>query len=228
MKKLGIIQPGRIGDIIICLPIAKWYNDNGYEIVWPIHDIYMPHFKDYIDYVNFIGINDLNCNSARIECIKVCNMILDLSITMPFSNNINDQYFMENKLKLSFDEVKYLIANVPFEKKWDLIFKRNFISEKKLESNFNDLYNKNYTLVHNKGSSESFVYNPAPGENVIYVSELTGSIFDWYSIILKSNKIIAIDSSFSNLVEQLGYNGPKFLIRRSADIRPIYKSWKII
>lgn len=226
MKKLGIIQPGRLGDIIICLPIAKWYADKGYEIIWPVDNNIINNFIGYVDYVNFIPTSSLDCNEARKECSNRCNTIIDLSITFPNSNPVNDSFFYANKGIMSFDQMKYAFANVPFEEKWNLKFNRNTEVEQRLVNQLN--LPSTFTLVHTKGSSESFVYHPETNESVVYVTDTGGSIFDWCGVIDKANKIVAIDSSFANLVEQYGFTGPKFLVRRAADVRPVYKGWVVL
>lgn len=226
MKRLGIIQPGRLGDIIICLPIAKWYADSGYDVFWPIENTYMRNFAGYVDYVNFVGIDSLDCNASRKECVTNCNTIIDLSISFPNSHPYNDAAFSKHRQLIPFDRMKYVFANVPFEEKWNIFFDRNLENEKKLESQLN--LPETFTLVHTNGSSESFVYAPEEGEKVVYVTETGSSIFDWCGVIKRANKIVAIDSSFANLVEQFGFTGPKFLVRRSADVRPTYLNWKII
>ena len=226
MLRLGIIQPGRLGDIIICLPIAKWYADRGYEVFWPIEHSYVRNFLGYVDYVNFVGIDSLDCNAARKECIPSCNTILDLSISFPNSHTYNDSLFYQLRQAMSFDQIKYGFANVPFEEKWKLKFNRNLDAEQKLESGLN--LSESFTLVHTRGSSEAFVYHPEVNESVVYVTDTGSSIFDWCGVIEKADKVVAIDSSFANLVEQCGFTGPKFLVRRSADVRPTYKNWEII
>jgi hypothetical protein len=226
MRRLGIIQPGRLGDIIICLPIAKWYADKGYEVVWPVEHSYIPNFLGYVDYVNFIGIDSLDCNTARNECLHLCNTVLDLSISFPNSHPYNDSVFYQRRHEMSFDRIKYSIANVSFEEKWNLKFNRNLNAEHKLEGQLN--IPDSFTLVHTRGSSEAFTYHPEDGESVIYVNDSSPSIFDWCNVIKKANKIVAIDSSFANLVEQYGFAGPKFLVRRAADVRPMYKDWIVL
>lgn len=226
MRRLGIIQPGRLGDIIICLPIAKWYANNGYEVFWPIENTYIRNFTGYVDYVNFVGIDSLDCNAARKECVPNCNTIIDLSISFPNSHPYNDAAFYQNRQSITFDRMKYDFANVPFEEKWNIFFDRNLENEKKLESQLN--LPETFTLVHTSGSSESFVYHAEEGEEVVYVTDTGSSIFDWCGAIKKANKIVAIDSSFANLVEQFGFTGPKFLVRRAADVRPTYKDWEIL
>lgn len=230
MRKLGIIQPGRLGDIIICLPIAKWYADRGYKVVWPIEHGYVSNFSDYIDYVEFVGISSLDCNEARQICIHACNTVLDLSITFPNSHPYNDSMFYQNRDKLTFDQLKYQFANVPFEEKWNLAFRRNIEAEQQLENKINNIADP-FTLVHTRGSSESFNYHPEVNEAVVYVNDITPSIFDWCGLIEKANKIVAIESSFATLVEQTPFSSAKqkIFVPRSADVRAAYKThWDII
>lgn len=54
-KKKIIIQPGKMGDIVITTPIAKHYHEMGYEIVWPVFDNYKNYF-DAFDYINSITV----------------------------------------------------------------------------------------------------------------------------------------------------------------------------
>jgi len=227
MRKVGIIQPGRLGDIIICLPIARWFFERGYEVIWPIQSSYLSNFIEYVDYARFIPIGDLDCSEARKICLPQCNTLLDLSITMLQSHPLNDNFFHQNQHKLSFDAMKYLFANVPFEEKWNLKFNRNPEREEKLLKNL-AIPDGQFTLVHMQGSSESFAYKGAVCETLVVVDQLTASIFDWCGVIERAGKIVAIDSSFANLVEQFGYDGPKYLVRRTADIRPFYRNWNVL
>jgi len=221
MKHLGIIQPGRIGDVIICLPIAKWYYDMGYKIIWPVADYVFSNFDGYIEYVQFLPIKNLDCAEARSTCINKCNTVIDLTFTLPNSNSLNDNLFFSNKIQ--FDQLKYKFANVPFCQKWKLEFTRNSHYEDKLIESLN--LDGAFTLLHRHGSSESFEYKPEPNESLIEVGPISRSILDWCAVLERANKVVAIDSCFSNLVEQTNYKGPKYLVRRSADFRPTYKNW---
>jgi len=129
MKKGGIILPGKIGDIIICLPIAKHYFDMGYEIYWPIYDFYIKNFTNYVNYVNFIPISINNCIQNSIHILNNLNCeIIDLSFTSPNSwHNENTRRFLNQNNP--FDEFRYELANVPFSKKWTLEIQRNYINE---------------------------------------------------------------------------------------------------
>ena len=227
MRSLGIIQPGRLGDIIICLPLARWYFERGYKVVWPIESSYLPNFVGYVDYVEFVAIKSLNCSDARQICFSRCNTILDISITLPQSHPINDEFFYKNRCKIGFDQMKYLFSNVPFEEKWNLKFNRNLHNEKSLMDELN-INSDPFTLVHTHGSNESFEFRTKHIERVVVVEERTPSIFDWCGVIEMASRIVAIDSSFANLVEQFGYDKPKHLVRRSSDVRPTYKNWRVI
>lgn len=47
-KKAVILQPGKLGDLIIITPIAKYYNSLGYDIYWPV-------FDNFISFVSRFG-----------------------------------------------------------------------------------------------------------------------------------------------------------------------------
>ena len=207
MKKLGIIQPGKIGDIIICLPIAKWYYDRGYEIIWPIDKTIINNFVDYVDYVKFIPI-EFNCQVAHQVCFdNNCNMIIDLAFTIPMANNYNSQNYLAQD-QYTFDEFKYFIANVPFEEKWNLQIKRIIEREDKLKE---FLYiNDPYVIVQEKASD--YVRKVEWTNDDVRRVDITKagkSVFDWIGVLEKSEQLILIESCFSNLVDQLGIQVPK-------------------
>ncbi len=53
-KKAVILQPGKLGDLIITIPIAKHYNSLGYEIHWPVFDNFLS-FLGRFDFINAIS-----------------------------------------------------------------------------------------------------------------------------------------------------------------------------
>lgn len=56
MKKVIIIQPGKMGDLILMMPIAKFYNELGYKVDFPTFSNFKNFFAN-IDYVNHIDFN---------------------------------------------------------------------------------------------------------------------------------------------------------------------------
>ena len=228
MRRLGIIQPGRIGDIIICLPIAKWYADRGYVVIWPVAEYIANQMQGYIDYVHFIPLPDLDCNNARKIAYKNCNTVLDLAFCFPNSIPFNEKIYATYRKIQSFDQIKYEIAAVPFAEKWRLSFTRNLEAENKLFDELSPL--TPYTLVHLEGSNQSCALNVPLRNKSVFVTPRSTSIFDWCTMIERAEEIVAIDSCFANLVEQSGLNRKaKKLIKRIPDVRPIYKdNWDFI
>jgi hypothetical protein len=228
MKKGGIILPGKIGDIIICLPIAKHYFDMGYEIYWPIYDFYIKNFTNYVNYVNFIPISINNCIQNSIHILNNLNCeIIDLSFTSPNSwHNENTRRFLNQNNP--FDEFRYELANVPFSKKWTLEIQRNYINEDIL---YQQLVKKDYVAMHLEGSDgrkEITIENPFDYQ-IIDITQKTDSIFDWIKILQNAKKLVMFDSCFANLVEQLNLHNKKIFLLRSDKLRtPVLKNnWTI-
>ena len=71
MPKLMMLQPGAVGDIILCLPIAKWWVNQGYEVYWPVREKFIKHFS-HIDYVTTMILNEevLDSDWLRSDVIK--------------------------------------------------------------------------------------------------------------------------------------------------------------
>lgn len=202
-RKIGIIQPGRIGDIIICLPIALFYRDLGHEVVWPISSDMISNFLSYER--SWEGIKFILCNfdvsHAREICKKEkCDRILDLSFNIPGADpRLTNEYKTQNLY--SFDEFKYFLAQVPFDNKWNFKIERNLDREKVLESKIN--ITDQYHVVQ-LSSSDFNVATKALPPNSLHIINITDSIFDWIGVLEKASSHFLIESCFSNLIDQLG------------------------
>lgn len=227
IKKLGIIQPGKIGDIIICLPIAKYYFDKGYEVVWPIDKHISKNFIGYVDYVTFLPI-DFNCILARKTCIEQewCNHLIDLSFNLLGSwEGRNTKLF--NEYKMPFDELKYQIAEVPFEKRWDLTITRNREREQNLYKTLNP-NNEEYILTHWQGSDCRKTIKIQENVKQIEAGPTTESIFDWILLLERAKGFATISSCFSVLIDQLGLKQPKILLSRGGGTPNYKETWKVL
>jgi hypothetical protein len=80
-KKAVILQPGKLGDILITIPIAKNYYLQGYEIRWPVFD-------------NFISL--LN----RFDFIKPVSFGVNIENSLYYSNKKRVGFWEEGKSKL--------------------------------------------------------------------------------------------------------------------------------
>ena len=232
MKKLGIVLPGKIGDIIICLPIAKYYHDMGYEIHWPVYGDIIDNFKEYIDYINFHPLDMVNFNpivdSFAILMQNNCE-ILDISFTSPGSFQNQNSYNFINQTELTFDQFRYKLAGVPFENKWKLTFNR--IPERE-QSLFDKLVQREFCLIHLQGSdgrSNVKIANEKDHQ-VIEITPETKSVFDWMKLIEEAKVLVMFDSCFANLIEQSNIKTKKFFIKRTEPkTTPILKNeWILI
>jgi hypothetical protein len=231
-KRLGIILPGKIGDIIICLPIAKYYHDMGCEIYWPIYSSIIDNFTQNIDYVNFLPLNMVNFNPIVDSENLLKNLkceILDLAFTSPGSFDRKNSHNFVNQNELSFDQFRYKLANVPFENKWTLKFNRNHDREQDL---YKKLVTQEYCLTHLDGSDErsNVKITNQKDHEIIEIKPISKSIFDWTYTIENAKVLVMFDSCFANLIEQINIPNRKFFIKRSEPIRtPILKNeWIII
>lgn len=225
---LGIIQPGRLGDIFICLPIAKYYYDKGYKVTWPIFYKFLPMVSEVVDYVEFVGVTDdvYKCINQALQSTIECDTILDLAATFPGST-VTQQYVAEGDGfgKEKFDEFKYKIAKVPFELKWNLEYKRNLEEEQKLY----DLYVKQdkydvACLDHSGGRLDVKL------ESQYQLIEINTkhNIFHWRKILENAQTIALVDSAIANFVEQLNLPNKKILLRKNGHPIPTFKNdWRI-
>lgn len=126
----------------------------------------------------------------------------------------------------TFDQFKYAVCNVPFQEKWNLDIRRNLQSEEKLFDKVVKDKSKPYVVTHLEGAMGRIVYNidvPAflksidlEHYNIVPITAATNNVFDWTTVLERSEMFIGIDSFFVNLVDQLKINIPmKFFLRRS-------------
>jgi hypothetical protein len=227
-KKLGLIQSRGIGDIVIALPIAKWYHDRGVEVYWPIDSRFLSSFSSAVDYVRFLPfpftptldgfLNDPKRLLKAMHCDRVVPLYSFLSNTA-----VDHPAFFAT---LKFDEYKYAAAGVPFAEKWNLSIRRNAQREQALYDRL--VRNGEYIVVHRQGSDAQRPAAIPPrfaGLQVIEIDERTDCIFDWLLILERARFLLLLDSCFANLVEQLGFPNEKmFILRSQIQFTPVLRS----
>lgn len=211
-KRLGIIQSRGLGDIVIALPIARHYHNEGYEIHWPIDQQFVSSVSAVVNWVNWIPLEvdakgryfyDVPLERLRnLKCDEIIPLYQALSGHPEMSARPEFQI-------TGFDQIKYHIAQVPFLKKWTLAESITRDPERE-QALYDQVVNKEgtpYVVVHTQGSNYQADIKPEwipEGWQVIEVTELTDSIFDWLKVIEGAEALIAVDSVVANLVDQLG------------------------
>ena len=230
-QKIGFVQTRGIGDIIIALPIADHFIENGSEVVWPIDQQFLEMFRRAKPEVKFLGVTRSPQHSPGYFLHEPLELIgqhaCDRTIVLySFLSGFN---ICDPRLSgtFKFDEYKYAIASVPFDLKWKLKVERD---KEREEALFDSLGIKGkYILVHEYGSKYASTIPIAPDVRreyqVVRVDERTDSLFDWLLVIERASMLYMIDSAMSNLVEQLNLPNPKKLfLHPEIGGTPIYKN----
>ena len=230
MKKIGLIQPGRLGDIILCLPIAKHYYDCGYTVVWPVFSSYLSMFQEVVNYVNFIPVND-NIFTGVPDSYRIIgkvDKIIDMAATFPGSV-CTERYVQsgDGLGDIKADHFKYIVAEVPIEKKWKLTINRNKKKEQELYNMYVQL--PAYVVVCLTSSQGRLNVRIDSGTAQYIEMNEKHSIFHWIKILEEAKTLALTNSSVSNLVEMLNLTNRKFLLPRQDGRLPTLKNkWTML
>lgn len=239
--KRGIIQSRGLGDILIALPIARYYWEQGDEIHWPICEEFLPSFQDSVPWVNWYGIPTDSKGEFFVDApLRVFReQGVDPAAALYLYHYLNTQPQMTSPELFSilkFDQYKYARAGVPFLRKWTLgdCIVRNSEREVSFKQRLN--LPPVYNLAHLQGSSYSVDLAAVgalldPAVAIIEIKPLSDNIFDWLSVIEGADHVICVDSVYANMIDQLELQGPKLhWLRRSPwDLTPVLGSaWRIV
>jgi len=238
-KRLGLIQSRGIGDIVIALPIARYYADQGYDVYWPICDQFIDNFKNHAPWVKWIPVpTDARGDFFYNEPMKrLKNFQCDEIICLYQALTTNPEFSQVPWFQIQhFDEYKYTRAQVPFLEKWNLskCITRNIDKEQTLKTQLvND--GQPYYITHFEGSD--FTANPdlsaIPQEwqRIDIRAGITSSVFDWLTLIEGAEAVICVDSCIACMIDQLDIQiEEKYWIPRShIHLTPVLgKVWNIL
>jgi len=227
-NSIGLIQTRGIGDIIIALPIADYYLEQGLRVYWPIEARFVPMFSRVKPQVNFIPVEP--GADAMVERPQRLLKEAGVAKTVMLYSSLSGGYVVEKPrlaASLKFDEYKYAVANVPFARKWDLRIRRDASREAALHESLK--ITRPYVCTHTTGSDFSLKLN-VPSDwsekyQIVEMRELTDSPFDWLYTLEHASKLLLLDSCFSNLVEQLNLPVEKyFLLRSPINFTPVLRN----
>lgn len=190
-KRLLIHQPGKVGDIICCLPIAEHYAKQGYIVDWLCPKEYHKMFK-YVDYVQPVIVEDNQYDKK-----------IDLSFGIITNTDIHRHWIRQKNRLKSFVELKYQIAGVPLLALRNLNYSSNYELENALFNHLGLDNGGDYILVH-RGSDYGSSIDVVSDKRVVYFEPIVGQnyqIFDWAKVIQNASEIHCIDSSLVNFVD---------------------------
>jgi hypothetical protein len=223
MKTLLLNQPGRTGDILICLPIAKWYSTD-YQIDWLCPEEYHSIFR-HISYCQPI-----------IWITKEYDKIINLDFGINQGTDLHKWWIDTRSQWQSFIIPKYKIAEVPLPERWNLVWNRSkedYGKEISLYQMIVNKYGKDYSVVHQ--ATHDFRMNLNIPNKVLFEPINGFSIFDWLLVLEKAKEIHCIDSSLCNFVEVLPFlmEKPKYYYITSKvpniwDRTLLINNWRII
>lgn len=241
-----IIQPGNIGDIIICLPIAKKMHDEGHHVYWIVWSHLCSHFnKGNIDYVQFVSVpvGTSWYDWSHKFCLEKDAEPIDLTFTQPGSWHTDNTRSYQQQRDMSFDQFKYFLADTDFDLKWNLHINRLTDREQKLTNLVTHHADKRICLMCTSSSDvkrDIIIDDSKYTGQIIQITPVTDCVFDWLGLIERCNNLVLIESCFSNLVDQLdlvpnnntllikkGYYGDTLKDGRSKGMPVLRGDWNI-
>jgi hypothetical protein len=220
-KRLGIIQSRGLGDLVIALPIARWFWREGWDIYWPIDEQFHWNMQQGAPWVNWVPVpyDPPGRYFYDVPMERLRNFRVDETVCL--YQHLTNHNFSEEKYfqYTSFDQYKYIRAGVPFLEKWKLAdcITRNPVREQALIKEV--VQKPNYVVTHLEGSTVRASYDPGliPDDwQTIEIQPRAGySVWDWLGVIEGAQSIICVDSVYANLIDQLGIGTDRYFIARS-------------
>jgi predicted nucleotidyltransferase len=230
--KIGIIQSRGLGDLIIALPIAQRYREQGYEVFWPICEEFMPSMTRAAPWVNWIPLKtDQHGNFFYFHAYgNLKYRELDEIVCL--------YQYLSNMPELSdptlfpickFDQYKYAKVGMALKDKLRLpeCITRDPAAERELKERV--VTRDRYIVVHLEGSSARVDLDFSDIDPAVQIVEIregfTDNVFDWLGVLEGAEAMYMIDSCFSNMVDAYDLCRDKWFIQRSKmDLTPVLLS----
>ena len=220
-KRLGIIQSRGLGDLVIALPIARWYYNQGWDIYWPIDEQFLDDMQEGAPWVHWIPmpVDPQGRYFYDVPVERLRNLKVDETLCL--YQHLTGHRFSEERYfqYTSFDQYKYIRAGVPFLEKWNLApcITRCPDREQKLKAQV--VTNPLYVVLHLEGSTVRATYDPQiipPEWQCIEITKTPGyTLWDWLGVIEGAQSIVCVDSVYANLIDQLALGTDRYFIARS-------------
>ena len=220
-----ILLTGGLGDIVIALPIAHHFYQQGHEILWPILPRFAPTCKAAAPWVNWFVVPvepDEHKPMSWLDYFTLCGLPEFCRLDEDFLNLMDiTPNRNETDMHLKFDQHRYAKAGLPFLMKWNLAdcITRYHDQEKALKEKV-VTPGVPYVVAHLQGSSSKrdvdFEDIEAAGGKVVIIEPgLTDNVFNWLTVLEDADVLYMYDSVFANIVDQMKLTNPKIFYRRS-------------
>ena len=231
---IGIIQSRGLGDLIIALPIALHYHEQGRTVFWPICEPFMATMTACAPWVRWIPIPVDPAGQffyATAESALRAQGVDDIICLYQFLSNMPQLSDPDLFPILKFDQYKYARAGVAFKNKQRLgeCIVRDPAAEDRVYRKVVRNHQR-YIVVHLEGSDRridlDFSDAVSQGYQVVEIQEgITDRALDWLKVIEGAASLYLIDSVYANLVDGLDLHRDKWFIRRSKmDLTPVLLS----
>lgn len=201
----ALIQPGRMGDLLICQGLARSLDITH----WVIHRQYDYVFKKHWPEFRTVLVQRYRHRDAYRQLDRIGNYeAVDILFGFDPSRELHKRFFAGN---VPFDEFKYQVAGVPFERKWThFTWKRNLEGESKVLKSLH--LEKPYVFVHDTTDTDNTTPIEIDAKNVIRPQVIPGTtLLDWYQVLCNAEEVHCIDSSFANFIELANIPVKKYL-----------------
>ena len=232
-NRIGIIQSRGLGDLVIALPIALHYHQQGKHVLWPICEEFMSTMTRVAPWVEWIPLKtDSHGNFFYFHAMgnlkyRDCEDIICLYQYLSNQPELSDPDLFPI---LKFDQTKYAKAGVAFKNKMRLpeCITRDPAAEARVYDSV--VKQDRYIVVHTEGSSAKinldFSDAESQGYQVVRITEgVTDNAFDWLKVMEGAETLYLFDSVFANIADQMDLAVEKWFIRRSKmDLTPVLLS----
>ena len=220
-KRLGIIQTRGLGDIIIALPIALHYHEQGYHVHWCVVDTWVEQLQAQVPWIKWIpvaadsGAFFYDIPMQRLKNFKCDEIVCLYQALTGHPEFVQEPWFQHT----GFDQYKYIRAGVPFKDKLRLpeCITRDLDREQALYNRLAPPDNQPYVITHLQGSDQTVSYDPAMIPEGWATINITGEhqIFDWLTLLERAEAVITVDSVFANIIDGYDLSADKYFIPRS-------------
>jgi hypothetical protein len=193
-----INQPTSIKQILFSEPIARYYHELGYKVIWPLESVYSGMNK-HSDYITFIDKKIMKLDYGHKDFF---NMQDALIVPLRYSNELKGVSEKRNM------KCKYDLWNMPVNKWQEANWKRDKKSEEKLFSSILRLKDgEKYNLVSeflNRDFSKRIDIKTGNDLKNVYVEKISNfTLLDWSKVIENATTIHTAPSAVMYWIELL-------------------------